>query len=111
MNQNHYGHHQLHDDQEMMLHDSVGDYGSMHVGGMLPSMPEGEDEDGERDEDGGGMDVDNDEKNGRERGRTRVARRTANGVGFHHVAPKEEIQDEDGGLASFSGLAMVGMQA
>ncbi|KAF8168895.1 helix-loop-helix DNA-binding domain-containing protein [Pholiota molesta] len=120
-------------DQEMMLHDGGGgadggggmDFamGGVYVNGvgMLPSMPEGDDElelglaDAAALEAGGGMEVDGSAGGGggkgelMERGRTRGVRRNgaaangnANGAS-HNVGLKEEVQDEDLGF-------MVGMQ-
>jgi len=100
------------EDHDMMLHDGLGGHFSMYGGGMLPSMPEGDDE-GE--EDGGrlgggngGMDVDADAggEGKEERGRTRGVKRTnVNGHshGGMNGALKEEIPDD-------FGLGMVGMQ-
>ena len=98
------------EDHDMMLHDGLGGHFSMYGGGMLPSMPEGDDE-GEEDGGGrlgGGMDVDADAggKGKEERGRTRGVKRT-NVNGHSHAgmngALKEEIPDD-------FGLGMVGMQ-
>ena len=107
----------------MMLHDGSNiDFSMMggfngSSGGMLPSMPEGDDEDDSTgdatqngDEGEQGMDVDGGKE---ERGRTRGVRTRsgANGNGFHHppMGLKEEMPDDS--LGGFGGLAMVGMQA
>lgn len=87
------------DDQEMMLHDDgmgldgsmdfsgLGGYGG-GVGGMLPTMPEDDNEDG--DAHGGEMDVDS-----KERGRPRDVRANGrHGGGPLNGALKEEHEDE-----------------
>ncbi|KAF4616403.1 hypothetical protein D9613_008860 [Agrocybe pediades] len=125
MDQNrHYNHHIQDDD--MMLHDSVNEYGNLHVGGMLPSMPEGGEDEGAQEresrkemeeEEEGGMDVDvssgaggEDEK--RERGRTRGVARRGVGAGYQHGghgAPSLKEEQEE--MTGFASLTMVGMQA